>query len=292
MSEDGVSETVITSADTSGSSPGAVLKRCREFHEITLEDASQATKIGVSYLKSLEGDQISGFANLTYLKGFLRIYATYLGLNPDDIARMYEKLYGAKDGKNNPGLSGAKSGRRALSMAFLRKLALPAVLLLLILVIASLFKRQPPPTIRQLKPEVSPSASLPLPSVQSVITSAKGRAVPKTDEERKSEPGATVESGSDKLPPQVTHPDQGRGFILKIRVTQNCNLSAAVDELGVQLYELTVGDIIEWKVDKSVALDLSNAGCVDIELNGKPLKQIGAPGKPVYVVVGSDGIKP
>lgn len=280
-----------TSAETAGSSPGAVLKRCREFHEITLEEASHATRIGIAYLKALEEDQISGFANLTYLKGFLRIYATYLGLNPDDMARMYDKLYGARDDKNDTGRGAVKGGRRGLRLISLQKLVLPAVLLLLILVTASLFKRQPPPVIHLSQPGVSTVAPHSLPPAQTAVTSARQKnAAPKTAEER-GETGTAAVHGSDK-PPLGTQAEQGRGFILRIKVMQNCNLSAAVDEAGPQAYELTAGDIIEWKADKSVALDLSNVGAVDVELNGKPVKQIGTPGKPAYIVIGPDGVRP
>ena len=99
-------------------------------------------------------------------------------------------------------------------------------------------------------------------------------------------------NASDKLVQPKKPADTGKGFILKIKVTQNGNLHAVVDGTVAQPYELTVGDVIEWKAEKSVALDLSNAGGVDVELNGKPLKQLGPPGKPAYVVLDADGIKP
>jgi cytoskeletal protein RodZ len=284
-----VSETVTTPADTSGNSPGAVLKRCREFHDISLEEASQTTKIGISYLKSLEDDNIRGFANLTYLKGFLRIYANYLGLNADDMARMYDKLYGAKDGKIDDKSSSAKSVRPARRLVSLKKLALPAVLLLLILITATLCKRQPAATIHLSKPLATPTIASTMSAVQSIRTTATIMGVSPETVESKAE---TVTNGSDKLQPSKAPADPAKGFILKIKVTQNGNLNAAVDGSGAQSYELTVGDIIEWKAERSVALDLSNAGGVDVELNGKPFKQLGPAGKPVYVVLDADGIKP
>lgn len=287
-----MSETVTTPADTSGNSPGAVLKRCREFHDISLEEASQTTKIGISYLKSLENDNVSGFANLTYLKGFLRIYATYLGLNADDMARMYDKLYGGKDGKIDVKSSPAKGARQVRRLVSLKKLTLPAVLLLLILITATLFKRQPTTTIHLSQPVAAPSAAPPVSAVQSIITTARIRSAPPETVENRAESKADVTNGSDKLQPPKTPADNGKGFILKIKVTQNGYLNAAVDGSAAQAYELTVGDIIEWKAEKSVSLDLSNAGGVDVELNGKPLKQLGAAGKPVYVVLDADGIKP
>jgi cytoskeleton protein RodZ len=269
-----------------------ILRRCREYHEISLEEASQTTKIGISYLKSLEDDQISGFANLTYLKGFLRIYATYLGLNADDMARMYDKLYGAKNVQINVESNSAKSARPARRLVSLQKMLLPAVLLLLILITAALFKRQPTPAIRPSQPVATPSVPPPVASVQPVRTSSRIKPAPPAIEEYKAESRVPVPNGSDNLILSKKPADPGKGFILKIRVTQNGNLNVAVDGSVAQPYELTVGDIIEWKAEKSVALDLSNAGGVDVELNGKPFKQLGPTGKPAYVVLDGDGIKP
>jgi len=79
--------------EPSATSPGAILRRCREYHDLSLEEAEESTKIGANYLLALEEDQVSQFSSLAYLKGFLRIYATYLGLNPDDMIRLFEKLY-------------------------------------------------------------------------------------------------------------------------------------------------------------------------------------------------------
>jgi hypothetical protein len=86
--------------------------------------------------------------------------------------------------------------------------------------------------------------------------------------------------------------DGAKGFILKIKVTQNGTLAAAVDDSGPQQYELTSGDIIEWKAERKVTLELSNAGGVEVELNGKPYKALGLPGKPAYIELDADGIKP
>ncbi|MEI6305764.1 MAG: helix-turn-helix transcriptional regulator, partial [Deltaproteobacteria bacterium] len=80
-------ETEKQTVELSTSSMGAILKRCREFHKISIEEAAEATKIGKNYLRALESDQLKEFQSLAYLKGFLRIYTVYLGLNPDDIIR-------------------------------------------------------------------------------------------------------------------------------------------------------------------------------------------------------------
>ena len=85
--------------------------------------------------------------------------------------------------------------------------------------------------------------------------------------------------------------DVPKSFILKIKATQNGTLNATIDGSGSQQYELVAGDVIEWKAEKKVILELSDAGVVDVELNGKPYKSLGAPGKPVYIELDADGIR-
>jgi hypothetical protein len=97
---------------------------------------------------------------------------------------------------------------------------------------------------------------------------------------------------TDEAPSHSKQPaDSARGFILKIRVTQNGSMTVTVDGSAPQNYELAVGDIIEWKAENTVALDVSNAGGIDVELNGKPYKPLGPSGKPLYVELDADGVK-
>jgi cytoskeleton protein RodZ len=273
-------------------SPGAILRRCREFHEITLEEASETTRIGVSHLKALEEDQIREFANQAYLKGFLRIYATYLGLNSDDIARMYGKLFGIQDVKPDPVSMPAAPARPARRWISLKKLLFPALLLAAILITATFFKHPPPPPVRQSYPVAVVAPPLQNPVVQTVQSSAQIKKteqnipLPSRVEKR---PAELPESEKAVTPKRQADPP--KGFILKIKVTQNGTLTSTVDGSGPQQYELAVGDVIVWKAEKNVTLELSNAGGVDIELNGKPCKSLGDPGKPAYVELNADGVK-
>ena len=94
-------------------------------------------------------------------------------------------------------------------------------------------------------------------------------------------------------PASVQNPpaEPSKGFIVKMKVIQNGTLAVTIDGASVQNYDLTVGDFIEWKAEKSITLDMSNAGGVEAELDGKPLKPFGPVGKPAYVVLDADGVK-
>lgn len=284
-------EQLSPATESAGSSPGAILRRCREFHGLTLEEASETTKIGISHLKALEDDLIREFANQAYLKGFLRIYATYLGLNSDDIARMYDKLFGVQGESQEPVRVPVISSRPTRRLISLKKMLFPAVLLAVILITATFFKPSPSPVVRPQLPPVVVAPIAQNPAVQAVHSSVQAKKadqenVPKRAEKRAEEPPAVENVALPKRPA-----DTAKGFILKIKVTQNGTLAATVDGSDVQQYELTSGDIIEWKAEKKVTLELSNAGGVDVELNGKPYKPLGPPGKSAYVELDADGIK-
>lgn len=290
MSEASVSDSELSTTEAVGASPGAVLRRCREFHGITLEEASDATKIAVSYLKALENDQVREFANQAYLKGFLRIYATYLGLNSDDVTRMFNKLFGVQGEKPDPTRSSAIPVRASRRLTSLKKLLFPAFLLAVILITATFFK-PPPPLVRQPQPVAVVTAPPQISAVQAVLSSVRMRPPEQQLTATKAENRFAELPVPEKTVAAKYPVETAKGFILKIKVTQNGTLTATVDGSGSQPYELTIGDVIEWKAEKSVTLELSDAGGVDVELNGKPFKPLGTPGKPGYVEIGADGVK-
>jgi cytoskeletal protein RodZ len=285
------SSNAVTSApETSGGSPGAILRRCREFHEITLEEAAEATKIGITHLNALEEDRIRDFANQAYLKGFLRIYATYLGLNSDDIARMYEKLFGVNGEKPDQTRASGTLQRKPRRLVPIKKLVLPAILLMVILAAATFFKQSSPSLVRS-----QPVAVTPVPVQNAAVQSVQSSVRVKKNEPIiplvKVEKNPVESPDSDKPVAQKRPVDTPKGFILKIKVTQNGALTATVDGSPAQQYDLTSGDVIEWKAEKKVTLELSNAGGVEAELNGKPYKSFGSPGKPAYVELDADSLK-
>jgi cytoskeletal protein RodZ len=275
--------------DPSAASPGAILKRCREYHDLSLEEAEESTKIGANYLLALEEDQVSQFSSLAYLKGFLRIYATYLGLNPDDMIRLYEKMYSTRNGGVSTGTVSVGDPLPRKKFPF-QKLAMPAVILVLILITAAIINRSSSPPVRQNQPS---SASTPLaaPPVQPAPSSARQSGLVK-----KTEVTPVEHKRDESLPTtrnEVQKPvaEKSRGFVVRLKVTQSGTLTVIIDGSTSQAYDLVVGDSIEWKAVRTIALELSNAGGVETELNGRQLKPFGPSGKPAAVVLDSEGIR-
>ncbi len=290
MKVNGIKEPAAALPEMGAGSPGSILRRCREFHNLTIEEASEATKIGVSHLQALEDDRIGDFANQAYLKGFLRIYSTYLGLNSEDIARMYAKLFGPQGNKADPAGISPPSHRPRRRLISLKKLLLPAFLLALILITATFFKPSPPPLVRQPQPAVIVVPPVPASPVQTVQSSVRNRKREPDIPAPKVEKLPTVRVAVEKNTPSEKSAVAANGFIIKIKATHNGTLMVTVDDSPAQPYELTTGDVIEWKAEKKVALELSNSGRIDVELNGKPYKSLGATGKPVFVEIDANSI--
>ncbi len=63
---------------------GQQLMKARKDRGLTIEDVAFETRIPHQRLRDMENDDLSNFANLTYAKGFLKLYSRYLGLDLSD----------------------------------------------------------------------------------------------------------------------------------------------------------------------------------------------------------------
>jgi len=271
------------------SSPGTVLKRCREYHGISLAEAAEATKIGVNYLTALENGKTGEFASIAYLKGFLRIYSSYLGLNPDDMLRLFERLYEPQKAVASVHRASSSSfpGKRNFQW---KKLLLPCVLFILLVATSVLINKTPPPT--------KPMPVEPSPPTTQIQPARSSSVLPEViDQHPQKTVSVKQESGEPRIevePPKhkETQPSSGlQPFVVSIRSLEVCRLAVTIDGAPAHHYELGVGDIIEWKAQNSIGLDISNADGVEVLQNGKKLAALGQSGQPVFVVLEASGIK-
>ncbi len=64
---------------------GQKLRRSREEKRLSLEQASEATRIRPYYIEALERDDLSAIPSAAQARGFLRIYADFLGVSADEL---------------------------------------------------------------------------------------------------------------------------------------------------------------------------------------------------------------
>ena len=65
---------------------GPLLERARQRQGVSLEEAERATRIRKDYLWRLECDDHSAMPEPIYVRGFVKTYANYLGLDGDRFA--------------------------------------------------------------------------------------------------------------------------------------------------------------------------------------------------------------
>ncbi|MDP3016614.1 MAG: helix-turn-helix transcriptional regulator [Deltaproteobacteria bacterium] len=70
-------------------SVGKCLKVERELRNLSLEEATKFTKIREHFLRAIEEDRYELLPPAVYVKGFLTVYARYLGLDPKDVVLRY-----------------------------------------------------------------------------------------------------------------------------------------------------------------------------------------------------------
>ncbi len=250
---------------------GQKLRQARELKGIPLEAASAATKIGKNYLAALEDDRHNEFASTAYLKGFIKNYATYLELDPDDLLKFPE----AATPPENPSRGGEAPDKRLEKRRRLwQKMVLPLFLLAAIIITAFFYTPgggpdvrttspvPPPPEKPVMKPVSSVAATAPVPALSAPVTK-----------------------------PDTTQIQAQTGLLVKMRVLKNGTMTVSIDDTSPQPYDLSTGDHIEWKADRSITMDLSDAGGVELLMNGKPLKLTAPAGKPASIVIDPNGIR-
>jgi cytoskeletal protein RodZ len=67
-----------------------MLRDARQARGVSLQEAERETKIRAKYLGALEDDNFTGLPGPVYVRGFLRNYAHYLGLDVKEVIELYE----------------------------------------------------------------------------------------------------------------------------------------------------------------------------------------------------------
>jgi transcriptional regulator with XRE-family HTH domain len=256
---------------------GDILRQSRESQGIRLEDAALVTRIGQNYLSALEAGLYATLPSPAYTRGFLRAYATYLGLSGDEIVAQYEKSLTPSPPPADPKIVAIQQAAESAVTTPLRKGRWLVPVILLTLVVVAAFIVEDRSTVREIPP-------LPAPLKEAVQSPAP--LLPVRSSVRKSPPETLKQNDMIvETSGRMAAEPVSEGLVLKLKVNQDCSLNITIDGAVSQQYDLKAGDLIEWKGERVFVLDLGNGGGVEAELNGKPQKSFGEAGKPAHVVL-------
>jgi len=237
---------------------GEYLKREREFRHISLDELSKATKIRKYYLDAIERNEYKLLPGEAYLKGFVRAYAKHIGIDPDDAILRLESYLKEINKKRTPVPSTKPivgSSRNSYLFA-----GLGIVLLVLVAVLILKAGR------KEIK-GTFPSPPAPVQKKTSEVV-VKPTEIPVQEKQDKEQPAGPI--------------------TLRIRAKEKTWIMVKKDDekpIDVILWE---GNVVTWEAKNRISLRIGNAQGVEITYNGIPLKNLGAKGEVVGLVLPDD----
>ncbi len=227
-------------------SVGTKLKNLRLEKGLTLEDVYKKTKLHLNILKAIEDDSLVGI-NPIYIRGFLKIYCKFLGVDPKDCISDY------REPQSSPNLAKPSSGFAAGARPFIKIKPLLAIagVILFIVILFNLGK-----FISSKRRVVFPPKRAPLILPHKVIEK-------KAPDKRK----LTV----------ATEPKKEVFSVIRLglRAKENSWVDLRVDGKVVFRNMLKKGKFESWAANDKIELSLGNAGAVELELDGRAIPPLG-----------------
>ena len=256
---------------------GEHLRREREMRGVSLDEVSQATRIGTRFLEALEGERWKDLPGGVFNRGFLRSIARYLGLDEEALVAEY-----AQATNDHPqvaewapsALDHTIEPRRESS----RRLAFLLTLLILVSVgaggwwawtqyggvlrarLLSMRARLAPKP-----PAVPAAAQAPSPAPPAVTTSATPAA------------SGTAE--------QAVTPAEPEELVLRVEVSRTTEVSVAADGNSVFQGRMTSGESRTFKAKDRFDVSAKNSFALVLDLNGVSMPPVGQPDSPGSVTL-------
>jgi cytoskeletal protein RodZ len=251
---------------------GDTLRAARREHGTSLADAAAETRVRETYLAALEEEDFTALGGDVYVKGFLRSYARYLGVDPDPLLvayrREHERVEDHPQIAQQPlppvgpvGSMGPLGARPQPSQAVLIGGAAAAVVIVLLIVgmLSGGDSEEPAGTG---PPPATQTPAVPAPTADALNPSAPAEPDPTTPT---AEPSAFT---SVEVELTIT------GEVSYVRTEQG---SPAIEA------ELQEGESETFTSDDEVVLRIGDASAVRLVVNGDDLGPLGDPAQVVEV---------
>jgi cytoskeleton protein RodZ len=278
---------------------GRLLREARTARELSLADVESVTRIRQKYLEALESGDFASLPRGAVARGFLRTYATFLGLDADEMLNRYGKESGdagdevaiAEPGK--PRLVDYRPLEVTLSEPVSGPSWWPWVVAALVVIAAgaliwSLVSRN---ELSRFLTAFGP-ASVAAPSgtatqtatawvVTATLQPAREIVPPTPTSDLLLLPTPTVPSTITPTPRPTETPEVVTQINMQMRITQRAWVRVTVDGELVQEGTLESGDVKDYQAEQSITIRTGNGGGVSLTLNDEELGPMGDVGKVV-----------
>jgi cytoskeletal protein RodZ len=241
---------------------GDEFRAAREARHLSLSDVSEQIHIRSVYLESIENEDWSAIAAPVYVRGFVRTYARFLGLDPDLAVQQYNAAIGDSGSSSPAAASRSVSVTRSPGVArtFEEPLRRPSLWVW-----------------------VAGAAALLLVAYVTwsyiVFQNGGGKSATATADTTPAAAASPAESpgSAPSNAPRAAAASAPGGHVLVVRISQASWLKVDVDGKPQVEGTFQAGTEKSFR-GKMVALRAGNAAGVDVTVNGKDLGPLGASG--------------
>ena len=192
-------ETIVTS---STGLPGSLLRQAREEKGLTIDEMSAISNLTKQTIRGIESDDYSELAGLSFVRGYLKLYAKKLGINETTVLEPFDRwkaedsgepiqAAGAKGRGSNEPSAGPSKGTIAVAISVIFVLVIAGI------VISYMESDESDSDVAVVSPQNQPSDP-------SVVNSLGPSIEPTTDQNSSTAaevtPGETIEARSDSSP--------------------------------------------------------------------------------------------
>lgn len=271
---------------------GSTLHDAREAQGRSIEDVALALRARGAQLVALENEDFASFGGDVYAKGFLRSYATELGLDPEPLLDTFRREVSHDDvhAASLVGDVSAPKERRGAPPAWIAWLLAVVVVLAGIAVLGSTDGRAPD--------QAAPDEPVGPPPVTAEDDPDEATADPQDDPEATPDDGEADPDGADDADGS-TEPEEGDGEEEEEEVFDGVELLLAfesdswirviADDAVVVEQVVAAGETLQFDAEQELEVRYGNPGGVRATLNGEDLGAQGDPGIPVTISYTPEG---
>lgn len=246
---------------------GERFRAAREARGLSLSDVAEQIRIRSVYLGAIEDEHWSAIGAPVYARGFLRTYARFLGLDPEEVVAEFNRTSGAgsppvDSGGSVPGYSGAAASRNLSPLIWIASLV--AIVLIAFVFYNAFTMRARAPVVTAALPTYSPNApSSSVSDVPAAVATSSASALAAS-------PGSTQapSPAASASPPTRT---------IELRLSAPSWVRVDVDGSVSMEGTFPAGTSRAFH-GKNVLLRIGNAGGVDVIVDGKDIGKLGATG--------------
>jgi cytoskeleton protein RodZ len=262
---------------------GQFLRKEREKRNVSLDAVAKVTRITKENLEALEKDDFQVISAPVFVRGFLRNYATFLGLDPKEVIDRYDSqtdLIPVPEDKEPPPPPPPREEKAIFKILLFLSILLVGVVFSFYYFKKSSGPTSPPPPSAAVAPAPAPGTQ-PAPSK---VTPPKGKTATRPIQPEKGKKPPDKPQAATSPRPDIDQIEEKR-HVLRAVAMEKTWMRIVADDQQVSDVLLQPKETSTWTARHKFAITLGNAGGVELFFDGTSQGRLGNSGAVLHLVL-------